>query len=308
MAVDMKRSTNTAPVSLSTSYLIASPCMGISMTTLQSFGRSRPAGTRSRLMARGLYRRAASGVPRRRRRIAASALFALAFLAAASGARGAEGPITPFSEATAGATVPAPWGPVKINDRKIPTRYDLVTDDGVVVLHARADKAASGLGQKVRVDLKETPWLTWRWKVDAPVSGADPSAASREDAPARIVMEFDGDKSKLGLADRAADNLSAQLSGRPLPYATLMYIFAENVPVGTVIPNPHTKRIQMIVVDNGAGVRKWNAFSRNVRDDYRKAFREEPQALVTIGVLTDADNTGTSAEAWYGDLKLSAQP
>src|SRR5205814_9436766 len=52
MAVDMKRSTNTAPVSLSTSYLIGSPRIGISMITLQSFGTSLPAGTRSRFIGR----------------------------------------------------------------------------------------------------------------------------------------------------------------------------------------------------------------------------------------------------------------
>src|SRR6185436_17782770 len=46
----MKRSTNTAPVSLSTSYLIGSPCIGISITTWQSFGTSAPAETRSKLM------------------------------------------------------------------------------------------------------------------------------------------------------------------------------------------------------------------------------------------------------------------
>src|SRR5213596_3240781 len=49
----MKRSTNTAPVSLSTSYLIGSPRIGISMITLQSFGTSLPAGTRSRFIGRG---------------------------------------------------------------------------------------------------------------------------------------------------------------------------------------------------------------------------------------------------------------
>src|SRR5438552_9586157 len=49
----MNRSTNTAPVSLSTSYLIGSPCIGISMMTLQSLGTSLPAGTRSRFMAEG---------------------------------------------------------------------------------------------------------------------------------------------------------------------------------------------------------------------------------------------------------------
>src|SRR5512141_1880736 len=49
----MNRSTNTAPVSLSTSYLIGSPRIGISMITLQSFGTSLPAGTRSRFIGGG---------------------------------------------------------------------------------------------------------------------------------------------------------------------------------------------------------------------------------------------------------------
>jgi len=258
-------------------------------------------------MARPVYRRAWSPDASSGRARWLAAVLSLAATIALAQGDDAKNPIVPFSTLAAGASVPSPWGVVKINDRKIPTHYDLVADDGAVVLHARADKAASGLGQPVKVSLKDTPWLSWRWKVDAPVPGADPSVATREDAPARIVMEFDGDKSKLGISDRAADNLSEKLSGRPLPYATLMYIFAEKVPIGTVIPNPHTKRIQMIVVDNGAGVRKWSTFSRNVREDYRRAFNEEPQALVNIGVLTDADNTGTVAEAWYGDLKLSAQ-
>src|ERR1700704_4678905 len=47
----MNRSTNNAPDSLSTSYLIGSAFIGISITTLKSSGKLRPAGTRSRLMA-----------------------------------------------------------------------------------------------------------------------------------------------------------------------------------------------------------------------------------------------------------------
>jgi len=262
-------------------------------------------------MARGLYRRAL-GLGGGRGRVLPFAL-GVACLVLAIGSAAAQAPAGPvaivsFSTGTPGAALPAPWAPVKINDRKILTRYDLVADGDTVVLHARADKAASGLGQPVRANLAAAPWLSWRWKVDAPIANADPTAASREDAPARIVLEFDGDRKKLGLSDRAVDNLSEQLSGRPLPYATLMYIFAERVPIGTIIPNPHTKRIQMIVVDNGAGVRAWNTISRNVREDYRRAFGEDAQTLLTVGVLTDTDNTGGTAEAWYGDLRLSAQP
>src|SRR6185312_17031976 len=50
MAVVMKRSTNRAPLSLSTSYLIGSAFMGISMMTLNSSGALAPGDTWWRLM------------------------------------------------------------------------------------------------------------------------------------------------------------------------------------------------------------------------------------------------------------------
>src|SRR5690606_1017356 len=51
MGVVSTRSTNSAPVSLSTSYLTGSLFIGISMMTLMSFGRSRPLLTSCRLIA-----------------------------------------------------------------------------------------------------------------------------------------------------------------------------------------------------------------------------------------------------------------
>jgi len=259
-------------------------------------------------MARRLYGGAAGrsmrGFPSARALAALACLLAVSF-AVPCAADTAE--ITQFSAGTAGGPLPAPWAIMRINERKLLTRYDLVEDDGKVVLHARADKSASGLVHNTRVDLNATPVLTWRWKADAPVANADPLTASREDAPLRVVMEFEGDRSKLPLTDRAVDGFSEKIAGRPLPYATLMYIFAEKIPIGTIVPNPHTRRIQMVVVDNGAGVRKWNTVTRNVRDDFRRAFGEAPGAVTAIGVLTDTDNTASSVEAWYGDMRFSAQ-
>jgi len=66
-----------------------------------------------------------------------------------------------------------------------------------------------------------------------------------------------------------------------------------------------------VVVDPGmcgAGVRAWNTLTRNVRDDYKRAFGEEPGAVTAIGVLTDTDNTGGTVESWYGDMRFSGQP
>jgi hypothetical protein len=253
-------------------------------------------------------RKAHRVVPWRRAIAVLACLVALPASAADDPAPPSPTSIVRFSAAKANGTIPGPWAPIKINDRKTPTRYDLVDDDGTVVLHASADKSASMLGQPVMASLESTPWLRWRWKIDAPIASADNTAANREDSPARIILEFDGDRSRLPLSERTVNKFSEQLSGKPLPYATLMYIYANGQSVGTVIPNPHTKRIQMIVVSTGdASVGKWQSFTRNVREDYKRAFNEEAGKLLAIGVMTDTDNTADRAQAWYGDITLSAE-
>ena len=210
--------------------------------------------------------------------------------------------VPPFSAAKAGKP-PPPWDTVKINDRKTPTTYEIVQNSSESVLHAIADSSASALGVPVSFDVKAAPVLVWRWRVAALIDEADNTVAAKEDSPARIVLEFDGDKSKLSFSDRAASGFAKQLGGRDLPYATLMYIWSNTAPAGTVIPNPHAKRIQMVVASSGpAGVGKWQSLRRNVYDDYKRVFNEEPGLLKSVGVMTDTDNTGTKAEAWYGDL------
>ena len=89
-----------------------------------------------------------------------------------------------------------------------------------------------------------------------------------------------------------------------------MYIWANHAPVGTVVANPHTRRVQMIVASSGAtAVGTWQiAHARRPRDDFRRAFGEEPGALLAVGVLTDTDNTGGHVDAWYGDIRFAPKP
>ena len=210
-----------------------------------------------------------------------------------------------FSQLSPGGSL-APWTPVSIVIGKRATRYDLVDDAGTTVLHAVADNAASGLALPLGFDLRSAPIVSWRWKIAGLIHDADSTVASREDAPARIVFEFDGDKRKLTFVERTIYGISKHVAGRELPYATLMYIWSNRVPVGTVIANPRTRRVQMIVASSGAaGVGAWQSPTRDVRADFRRAFGEEPGALLAVGVLTDTDNTDGHAEAWYGDIRFT---
>ena len=178
------------------------------------------------------------------------------------------------------ADVSEGWQFLKLTDNKKPTIYRLVSEGGRQAVHARAEASASGLYKAVGLNITERPIASWAWKVSALIANADNNKASREDSPARIVLSFEGDRDKLPLLDQAVMWLAKRLYGRDLPYATLMYIWSNEAPVGTVIANPHTRRIQMIVASSGAaGVGAWQELSRDVADDYRRAFGEEPGRL-----------------------------
>jgi hypothetical protein len=156
---------------------------------------------------------------------------------------------------------------------------------------------------RLKLDPRTYPLLSWRWKVEGLIPKADNTQKHTEDSPVRVEVSFDGDMDKLSLDDRLFfDNIRA-FTGQELPYATLMYIWENRVPKETVIPNRHTSRIRMIVVESGREkVGLWQDVTRNVREDFRRAFGEEPGRISAIGIMTDTDNTGENAHAFYGDI------
>jgi hypothetical protein len=201
--------------------------------------------------------------------------------------------------------LPAGWEPLILLRTKKETRYQLVSDQGSTVLHAKAVGASSGLMHKVSIDPGKQPWLTWRWKVANLVKSADNFHGATEDSPVRIVLGFDGDKDSLPFTDQIMFDTAKLLTGYDFPYATLMYIWENKAPVGTIIANSRSKRFQKVVAASGPdGVGQWHEFTRNIVEDYEKAFGEKPGRLIGIGVLTDTDNTGETVEAWYGDIRL----
>ena len=117
------------------------------------------------------------------------------------------------------------------------------------------------------------------------------------------MVSFDGNMEKLTPQDRMLFDNVRILTGQQLPYATLMYIWGNRAPRETVIPNRHTSRIRMIVVESGRErLGHWQEVTRNVAEDYRRAFGEEPGRISAVGIMTDTDNTGGNANAYYGDI------
>jgi len=220
-----------------------------------------------------------------------------------------EKPGIAFSMFESGAPLPAAWKNLPVVHGKPMTEYTLVHDGNTTVLQADANRSASALMHEGNIDLAQTPVVAWRWKAEKPIEGADNSVGAKEDAPARLVFTFDGDKTKLSLFDRASMEMAKRLGGQDLPYATLMYIWSTTAAPGSVIANPHTGRVQMIVVSGQHGdAGQWQSLRRNIVQDYEKVFHEPPGRITGYGLLTDTDNTGTVTRAWYGDIQFLPGP
>ena len=221
-----------------------------------------------------------------------------------SGAQGAAGPLAPFSSGPL-LLPPEGWTPWVLHATKRPTRYRTVQLGGERVLEASADNSASGLIHALGVDPALRPVLSWRWRVDAALVDADVGERHADDAPVRIVLGFDGDKSTLPLKEQMFFERVKLLSGQDLPYATLMYVWDGGRAIDSVAVNANTSRVRKIIVDGDqAGLRTWRAHRRDIVADFERAYGKAPGRLVAIAVMTDTDNTKQKVRSWYGDIQL----
>jgi hypothetical protein len=212
-----------------------------------------------------------------------------------------------FSSSAAGDSAPRGWQPWIINRAKNPTVYGLVKDTETqrVVLRAAAEQSASGLKQRLDVDPGARPIVAWRWRVMELITAADNQDRYSEDSPARLMLFFDGNRDSLPLKEQLLAETARLLTGQELPFATLMYVWENRFPPDTVLRSHFTDQVKMIVAATGQDrLGTWNTFQRNYVDDYRRVFGHEPGRLIGIGVMTDTDNTGETAETFYGDIVL----
>ena len=210
-----------------------------------------------------------------------------------------------FSAETARSGMPNGWNFYRIAPFKKNTVYRLENYQGKTVLSANSKTSASGLAVKLRPRQASNLLLQWEWKALNPIVNADNADGYADDAPLRILVAFDGNKSKLPLKEKMTFEMANLISGQEMPYATLMYIWSGKSPVDTIITNAHTSRIKMIVVDSGwDNLGQWHKHQRDLAADYMRAYGEAPGEVIGIALLTDTDNTKSETRAFYGDIEL----
>jgi hypothetical protein len=83
------------------------------------------------------------------------------------------------------------------------------------------------------------------------------------------------------------------------------YIWANRLPRGAFLPNVYTGNAVMVAVESGdANAGRWIDEERDLVEDYRRAFGEDPPKIGAVAIMTDTDNTGEEAVAWYGAIRF----
>ena len=200
-------------------------------------------------------------------------------------------------------TPPAPWQIIQF-DKSIPsTKYQITTWDNIVAVEAKANASMSLLARPVSVDLRHTPVLCWRWRIDAPLKTADMATKSGDDYAARIYLAFSLPPETIDFITKAKLKIARSLYGEYVPDIALNYVWDNRYPVGTQRSNAYTKRTQMMVLRSGsryAGA--WVTERRNIVSDAIRILNIDRFRLTLLAVAADTDNTGEYAHAGFADL------
>lgn len=169
------------------------------------------------------------------------------------------------------------------------TTYTFDTVDGRRGLRAESDGTASGLYKKMQVDLNRTPYLEWSWRVGNVLEGVDERSKSGDDYPARVYVVVSG-----GLAFWRT--------------RSLVYVWSSNQPVGSTWDNAFTANARVMALRSGAAdVDRWVSERRDLRADFRQLFGDAVDEIDAVAIMTDTDNAGGSATAWYGDIRFVSE-
>ena len=175
--------------------------------------------------------------------------------------------------------------------------YKVILENNNKFLSAKSSGNSIQIAKQVKWDIKKFPVLSWKWRAKVLPNAASEETRGKNDSGASVYVIFQ--KSHIPF-----------LSWQYQPINVIKYVWSTGLPVGRVVYKEKTKLGKKIyegyfyVVESGMeNAGKWISEERNVLDDYKKVFGENPRYdPYLIAILTDSNDTKSSALADYDDI------
>jgi len=165
-----------------------------------------------------------------------------------------------------------------------PAYHLTVIEGSPKVLHLKSQNEGSSIAKEVKIDIKETPILEWQWKAVVLPVGGDSRRKATDDQAAQIYVTF----------PHFPSALRSRIIG---------YVWDTTAPEGTVVQSEKTSLITYVVVRSGTkDLNRWITETRNVYEDYKRIYGEEPGELGVISIAINSNDTKSSAESYFGKI------
>lgn len=179
--------------------------------------------------------------------------------------------------------------------------------DGATVIRAQSERSASGLVIPLTIDPATYRYIRWEWKIDSVLENGDMTRKDGDDFAARVYITFDYDKSNLGFRDRVRYFFIRTFTSFDVPLRALNYVWANKAEIETIVPSPYTDWVYLVAAQSGSErAGEWILNTRDILEDYRSAFGENPPDISGISIMTDSDNTESVSKGYYGKIWISA--
>ena len=149
---------------------------------------------------------------------------------------------------------------------------------------------AFGLKKEMSFDIRKYPYLSWKWKAIRLPKGGDIRKRETDDQAGQIYVVF--------------PKFPSMINSR-----SMGYIWDTQTPVGLAGTSTAYSKMKYVVLQSGpAKLNQWITETRNVYEDYKKFFEEDPPTVGTVLLYINTQHTKSSAECAYADIFFSSSP
>jgi Protein of unknown function (DUF3047) len=206
-------------------------------------------------------------------------------------AQGAQSVVEDWSKTPVGQKgVPTGWKTQSWGNPKY--EFEVVSESPSRVLHLISNGDSSTISKDIKgIDCKDYPILQWRWKAVELPKGADARKKATDDEALQLYVTF----------PRFPNAVRSRIIG---------YIWDTTAPAGSIFKSQKTGLVTYVVMRSGeADLGKWFTETRNVCEDYKKIYGEEPdEKIEAISVGIDSDDVRSRAEGYIGEIVFLRKP
>ncbi len=163
------------------------------------------------------------------------------------------------------------------------------TSDAKPALHLLSKENSFGVYKKMDFNIRDYPNLSWRWKVTVLPTGGDVRNKKTDDQAAQVYVLF----------PKFPAAVNTRLVG---------YIWENLTPKDLHVTSQKSSNTRYVVLHNGTDpLGQWVKEKRNVLQDYRDLFGDEPPQVGGVTLMIDSDDTKSTAESYFDILHFEKE-